>query len=325
MNREQVAKMYEDFGLAHLQKCDHCGSKRLEFPSLIKPSYKKGTELWRYQNDLPLYCGRRLKCKGAGDVFSPSLFPHFQVVARRTYGASMPLWHGSCIIPYSSKLPIQALVEVHADAIDISVRGPAASSEKCFQHLDTVWRLVHNAIKQTCPVVYLQVHVLSVRDLIAHEEVVTSYPLTDVVQAEQSERSLLHANRGEETPVDLLWCGSCEVSQSMKGLSMPAWYLAPEIVKEVETTFGHPVARDPDAKPDWIRLADELGLEQEIALLAVNSSDPLNLLLDRWTTRPQCSVKKLVHALQAVGRGDVAAIITTKVPIFSQTWNSDSN
>lgn len=316
MNREQVSKILEDFGFAYRQKCGHCGSTRLEFPSLITKMYKKGSELWQQQDDIPLYSGRRIKCKGTGNVFLPSLFPKLQVVARKAYGGSIPLWHGGFIIPYSSKVSIQALVELQSDVIDISVRGPAFSSEKCLEHLDTVWRLLHNTIKQTCPVVHLQVHVLSVRDLQAHVEVVKSYPLADVIQAERKEQMLSYALGVEESPVDLLYCGSGEISQSMKGLSMPAWYLPPEVLSEVETVFSHPVARDLDAKSDWMRLAEELGLGREIGILAIRPRDALRLLLERWTTRPHCSVKKLVQALNEVGRADVAAVITKRLPTF---------
>ena len=318
VNRDQVAKMLEDFGVAYQQKCSHCCSTRLEIPSLMKKTYRTGIELWKQQDEYPIYSGRRIRCnsESAGNVFPFGLFSKFQVVTRTTYGGDIPLWHGGLIIPYPSKSLVQVLVEAHDDCIDISVRGSAVSSQKCFEHLNTVWRLLHNTIQQTCPVVRLQVDILSVHDLQAHLETAASYSLTDVINAERQDLKLFHPDGFQESPVDLLYCSSPTICHSMKEPTMPAWYLPIEVIQKVEEVFGRPAVRDCDAKADWIRLTEQLGMTKMIGILALTPKKAFHILLEQWTTNPHCSVMMLIQALNAIERGDVAAVITRHLPTF---------
>ncbi len=235
---EYIDKQYIPVIIELLQEFDLChrlknGGEVLEFPSLLSDSVDS-TQAWQGRPGF-VYSGRRLKCTDETDSFPPGFFCRLQVqVSNILKQEDVKLYKGSFIVTNGG---FEALVQIneYSTTIDLIGRTMGGFATACSQLLDQIHGVLSKLIRAACPTIFLELHILSVADLEAHNQQPYCYGINDVIAAESTGVQVVNRNTNRhESAKDLLFFGDENLQKQNSGKQTKIAYIPEEVICKVQ-------------------------------------------------------------------------------------------
>lgn len=127
---------------------------------------KKRGEVWKHDDRMQVYVGRRLACVTSTDIISPGVFPLVQTAVTLKIDRQATIWKdGIKLVRVSEgrQLAVEGLVECVAtrQAIDVVVRGPSPTDELCIILLEDIISLISQVLDQRSSGTHTELQYLS--------------------------------------------------------------------------------------------------------------------------------------------------------------------
>lgn len=220
--------------LQHFELCHHVKDTDIfEFPCYILSALKP--ELWKPEPRFVAYCGRHFECTDETDSFPPGFFCRLQVQASEFFRQEKPMhFKGSFIVDANSH---QCLVTVNEQSTSISLIGRTEKghSHSCIRLMDDIQNMIAKLTRDTCPTIFLDLHILSSSDLHQHRPHPHKYTIHKVIAALTSNQVVTNmVTNSHESATDLLYLGDQTFQENHSGLQMKVAYMPEEIIVKVQ-------------------------------------------------------------------------------------------
>jgi death-associated protein kinase len=177
INIDHILKMMINIGVSFKLEDDS-----YMFPTHLPP--KQLSDVWKNEEKMQIYVGRRYICFGLTTIFSPSTFTLFQCQICVKHDTKSLLWRDGLIVARAGKSLVQCLV-VMVDslrAVDFVARGESGSESECLSILEDVMREWTDMVEKHSPATDYTMEYLSTKQLKEHRNKPVSYS-QEVVKA----------------------------------------------------------------------------------------------------------------------------------------------
>ncbi|XP_006815106.1 death-associated protein kinase 1-like [Saccoglossus kowalevskii] len=245
---------------------------------------------WKKEHETNFYFGRRFQCKSFADMFSPNFFPQLQARLHDLYTKlkrpPSGIWKNGIKV---SDI-VEALVFLSADkrAVNIAVRCERRNQHgECYSLMKKVTITIRQVLHATSPGADVEFHILSAYSLRNHHDLnkVVSYPIEQILQAEDMKTTMYNENIGiEEEVSDLLVPGFDLTILKEYGIQCDVKWMKHQarrkLVNQLELEI--PNGRDHRLLAEYMGI-DDSGRRTMAARAYRLDRDVTDQLLDKWS------------------------------------------
>lgn len=209
------------------------------FPGFIDEKFDRDTHWARSPGaeKYDVFTGRLFQCSEKTDLLAPGFVARLAVYTKsiKRTAVSVRAWKDCFLVQGEDMVQCLVSLDECSTGVEVRARTTQALAEPCLKLVEEIQRGMSQIIRSSCPNIFLSISILSVSDLRQYKWPTHAYPLEMVTAACCEHSTLVHpTTSAQESPLDLLYCGSEQCRKARSGLASHIACLPRSLVDDLE-------------------------------------------------------------------------------------------